>query len=92
MIQDPIPFAGPKTVDVHFMTSSEPLFLIYGNEIIALLKAFGCPLWAITRDYGGGMNYKDSAIGSISKEDFVDYVRTEYPEHFEWLLFHPEWL
>lgn len=27
-----------------------------------------------------------------TKERFVDYLLNNYPDHFEWLLFHPEWL
>lgn len=27
-----------------------------------------------------------------TKERFVDYLLSNYPDHFEWLLFHPEWL
>lgn len=29
---------------------------------------------------------------SITCEEFIDHVKTYYPDHFEWLLFHPEWL
>ena len=28
----------------------------------------------------------------VSKERFIDFVSANYPDHFEWLLFHPEWL
>jgi len=28
----------------------------------------------------------------VDKEQFVDFVSANYPNHFEWILFHPEWL
>lgn len=28
---------------------------------------------------------------SLSREEFVDLMSKNYPDHFEWLLFHPEW-
>ena len=28
--------------------------------------------------------------GSVTKEVFIDSIRKEYPNDFEWLLFHPE--
>jgi len=38
---------------------------------------------------GGGyfVNYR-----RVTKEGFVDWIRDSHPGHFEWLLFHPEWL
>lgn len=27
-----------------------------------------------------------------SREEFLEYLGREYPEHLEWLLFHQEWL
>jgi len=29
---------------------------------------------------------------SLSREIFADHLIQFYPDHFEWLLFHPEWL
>lgn len=28
----------------------------------------------------------------LHREEFVEYLKENYPEHLEWLLFHPEWL
>ena len=28
----------------------------------------------------------------MTKEGFVDWIKDTHPGHFEWLLFHPEWL
>lgn len=29
---------------------------------------------------------------NLASEEFVDLMFKNYPDHFEWLLFHPEWL
>jgi len=29
---------------------------------------------------------------NVTKELFFDYIIHNYPDNFEWLLFHPEWL
>ena len=26
----------------------------------------------------------------ITREEFIDYIKEKYPNHLEWLLFHPE--
>jgi len=26
----------------------------------------------------------------ITREELIDYIKEKYPDHFEWLLFHPE--
>jgi hypothetical protein len=28
----------------------------------------------------------------VEREEFLEYLSREYPEHLEWLLFHQEWL
>lgn len=28
----------------------------------------------------------------VYKEEFIEYLKENYPEHLEWLLFHQEWL
>ena len=28
----------------------------------------------------------------VDKEEFVEYLKENYPDHLEWLLFHQEWL
>lgn len=28
----------------------------------------------------------------VTKDQFIDALSDRYPDHFEWLLFHPEWL
>lgn len=29
---------------------------------------------------------------SVKRETFVDYLSEHHPDHFEWFLFHPEYL
>lgn len=28
----------------------------------------------------------------VTCEEFMDHIRTNYPDHFDWFLFNPEWL
>ncbi len=28
----------------------------------------------------------------VDKEEFMEYLKENYPDHLEWLLFHQEWL
>jgi hypothetical protein len=28
----------------------------------------------------------------VNKEEFIEYLKENYPEHLEWVLFHQEWL
>lgn len=34
----------------------------------------------------------NDTIGTVSKEEFFDLLRDRFPDHFEWLLWHPELL
>lgn len=48
-----------------------------------------CCLWAVQPRFkwfscGGDV--------SLSREDFFSTMMEKYPDHLEWLLFHPEWL
>lgn len=36
--------------------------------------------------------YIHGVRGAVSRETFIDFVSHNYPDHFEWFLFHPEWL
>lgn len=47
-------------------------------------------LWAINGPMDDLSYYGDCS--QISKEKFIDRLRSYFPDCFEWLLFHPEWL
>lgn len=34
----------------------------------------------------------EGGMRGVQREEFVDYVATNDPDQFDWLLFHPEWL
>lgn len=40
----------------------------------------------------GGNRYVRPKYGPVTPEVFLDLIREKYPDHFEWLLFHPKWL
>lgn len=50
--------------------------------------------WAIhfSLFLGGNHSYFIYNGARVSREEFFDYLRDNHPKHFEWLLFHPEWL
>lgn len=37
-------------------------------------------------------NGRIDAHNMISREKFFDIIKKDYPNYFEWFLFHPEWL
>lgn len=70
MIADPISFfAGPNVIHDHFKVSSKPIFIVCDDVLIALIIGYGKPLWAITQSHNSDeREYKDSAVGYISRE------------------------
>ena len=50
--------------------------------------------FSIVKQYGDRMYYYilSEPTRDVDKEQFIDFVSANYPDHFEWLLFHPEWL
>lgn len=50
--------------------------------------------FSIVQYYGDRMYYYISSKLNyeIDREQFIDFVSAKYPDHFEWILFHPEWL
>ena len=80
------------------------VFYIYGNRSPAVGVASTTHLllgerpinyhWAINL-WGPPISDIDCCIDNnftIKKERFVSYMMEHYPVHFEWLLFHPEFL
>lgn len=52
-------------------------------------------LFSIVKGYKNSRlhyNCCDPRIRHVSRERFVDMVSRDFPDHFDWLLFHPEWL
>jgi len=43
--------------------------------------------WTISKNWSSRIKGENR-----DKEDVLDYIRDEFPEHFEWLLWHPELL
>lgn len=94
--------ADPIEVDLIFSRSIEPLRPYIGREILIKIGASLCfelvddrcfvltdenTRWAICGDH-----YFIATSRACSKSEFIDRLRDAYPDCFEWLLFHPEWL
>lgn len=56
--------------------------------IINGLRAF----WIINRSCDGRRTSFWIGTNIVSINEFFDYVTQNHQEHFEWLLFYPEWL
>lgn len=80
------------------------IFYIYGNRSpgIGLASTTHLSLgerpisyhWAINL-WGPPINNVDYCIDNrvdVTRENFVNHLMSNYPDHFEWLLFHPEFL
>jgi len=69
--------ANEKILSLQFVVSAD-------YPISDVRKIFSiCP--SDKRKYTIGTRY-------ANKEDFVDYLKENYPDHLDWLLFHQEWL
>lgn len=91
MIADPIPTSAGYAKQ-HFKDSSDPIFNYQDDVFLALTTAVGHAAWYIYLSKHVGDTYNIGGTNHISKEVFVEYVSEHYPDHFEWFLFHPEWL
>lgn len=90
MIADPI-YVGRDVslIKRHFKGSTEPIFVTVSGALGVTLSV-GLVAWQIvtigeTRYYVGDLSKE------VSREQFIDYIMQNYPDYFEWLLFHPEW-
>ena len=77
-----------------------PCLLIYGDDSVSLNLRYVISLEE-TRgnyyDYAFCINNKADPVysgqgSSISKDKFVDLVRDNYPDCFDWFLWNPGWL
>lgn len=48
--------------------------------------------WIINRSIDGRRTSFWIGTNLVSINEFFDYVAQNHQEHFEWILFHPEWL
>lgn len=76
------PFIG-QTILVR--TGRSIVFEPITNDCIILTQQMK---WAIV----GRHSYYTNPDRSCPKEDFFNWIQIAYPDSFEWLLFHPEWL
>lgn len=92
MIDDPILLTGGETdwysakasnkrfVRTVFPDTKENLALYHFSET-------GADIFAIVEKHSYWIGNQQ-----VTKETLLDLVMEKYPDHFEWLLFHPEWL
>lgn len=99
MIADPV--FKPRESDVtreHFDMTDEPLFWIEKGSI-GLTKKVGEAFWYINKEDPDSWYISGFFIGKprseenekVSLEALIDHLAQHWPDHFEWLLFHPEW-
>lgn len=91
MIADPISVdKDVSLIERHFKSSKEPIFVTVSGALGVTLGV-GIVAWQIVT-LGKTRYYVSSIEKEVSREQFADYMMCNYPDHFEWLLFHPEWL
>lgn len=94
MIDDPI------IIDSWFsenLAAKRDEFVFCGNDQVLMygpVREYGVHwIWRIIGNDGFAMRYHNVGyVGSSNKEQFFEWIVANYPDHFEWLLFHPEWL
>lgn len=101
-VKDPIEFVGTlkqnrtKRQSIN-MTMNEPLFFVgkYTDEYRRwrqlCFKYRETSLWMISRSTDGAVVFNWEG-NDVTAECFVSSLKEIYPEYFEWLLFHQEWL
>lgn len=47
-------------------------------------------IWCINHSFRHNPYYTNKMFW-VNKEKFIDWLSDKYPDHLEWLLFHPEW-
>lgn len=105
MVDDPIEMDGEQSASYHAVMVANPdrdVFVIRGNTYLGYLHPDGAGRvftnairFCIIRSPNILTKYHipTSGIGIYSSPaEFLDFVKTNHPDHFEWLLFHPEWL
>lgn len=56
--------------------------LSFGNDVKIV--------WCINHSFVDDPYFNHETFWT-SKERFIDWLSDKYPDHFEWLLWHPEW-
>lgn len=102
MIADPIRLAARDSESFYSLFSANPGKVMFiennsGNSLFYVVSSMvdrdrlhTPKLWSINT-LSLSFRYR---IGDMpmSRERFCDGMKELYPDHFEWLLFHPEWL
>lgn len=99
MIKDPVEFVGNTEENLKkrmALTSSSNEPLLYIVDVVGkykqlVLKYRETAIWYITTGYDWDSHYTYNN-NSIDRESFIITIKDVFPEYFEWLLFHPEWL
>lgn len=99
MIKDPVfnPRGSDATKD-HFAITDEPIFWIEENSI-GITRKVGEAFWYINKADPDSWYISGFFIGKpgeqkneeVSAEQLVEYLAEHWPDHLEWLLWHPEW-
>lgn len=101
MIKDPIEIDAPRKpsrndlfdrhpdLDMFIVRHVDPMYLGYLRQD----KDEGCNVhFAIVYNKNVLLPRYHIGYDPVTKEEFLDFVSANYPEHFEWILWHPEWL
>jgi hypothetical protein len=89
MIAEPIDWrtVSSNMSGIYFAKGGEALFYI---DIVPPHFGNGPALWQIGRR-SRGLSFSMMRHYDMSRGEFFDRMSAEYPDHLEWLMWHPEW-
>jgi len=96
MIKDPVCFVpGSNHLELPEWTKGKTLFFITKwpkCEELGLMRVDTINRIRIFFSLGKGDNMCYIGRYASNKSDCLSFIAEKYPDHFMWLLFHPEWL
>ena len=105
MIDDPIIFKSISELQDHCNRSDGPQFCLTvngdGSQRLHYVSCDQSQYWETIFLMAGGKHFAFGRVGegtskvpwqTVSKSECIDLIMAHYPDHFEWLLWHPEWL
>lgn len=100
MIDDPIIFKSISELQDHCNRSDGPQFCLTvngdGSPRLHYVSCDESQYWETIFLMAGAKHFVFGRVGEpwtpVSKSKCIDLIKIHCPGHFEWLLWHPEWL
>ncbi len=77
----------------HFVLENKKVLNLFNIEIIKHSRTSCKTLkYLFGVQHFGGKIYFSFDHSSVDKDQFIDYLKEQYPEHYEWFLWNPEYI